>query len=342
MKKHLKKLSSLHQCEGAAQAEFQNFAGLPNGKPDQTYYRHIQYGGHEISDGTTCIQHTSTVRSTSCLLLLEPSVSVSQCDNCNYTQSLLKKKIERAEASKSKKLSKHNPLHSASKDHLIKELKQVRRENNNLETEVEHFKTSLKTEGVEVTSDMHASMLKIMQDNEPDDSLQKLFWEEQVKAFQSGPKGMRWHPMMLRLAILLHSRSPAAYDTLRNTGVLRLPGESTLKDYSNVYHPEPGFQKSALDELSKKAKHLKDNERFVVLLHDEMMIKSDLVFDKRSGNLVGFVQDGCTQTGLATHALVFYVVGVNTNISVSVGFFGTLTVTADVLYPLFWKAVGLV
>jgi hypothetical protein len=33
----------------------------------------------------------------------------------------------------------------------------------------------------------------------------RLFWE-QVKAFQcKGIQGMRWHPMMIRLAILLHS-----------------------------------------------------------------------------------------------------------------------------------------
>jgi hypothetical protein len=41
--------------------------------------------------------------------------------------------------------------------------------------------------------------------------LTKLFWEEQLKAFSVKRKeGMRWHPMMARLAILLHSRSPAA------------------------------------------------------------------------------------------------------------------------------------
>lgn len=59
-------------------------------------------------------------------------------------------------------------------------------------------------------------------------------------------KLMRWHPMMIRLAILLHSRSPAAYDTLRKTGVLQLPGESTLQDYTNVFQPSPGFSRHIL------------------------------------------------------------------------------------------------
>lgn len=167
--------------------------------------------------------------------------------------------------------------------------------------------------------------------------LQKLFWQEQQKAFGIKSKGMRWHPMML------HKQSAAAYQTLQNIGVLRLPGESTLRDYTNVYHPKPGFQKSAIEELKKSADKLAEHERFVVLLHDEMTIKSDLVFDKRSEELVGFVNTSEDQPHvLATHALVFYVVGVNTNISTSIGFFGTKSVTAGSLYPLFWQAVCLV
>jgi hypothetical protein len=46
-----------------------------------------------------------------------------------------------------------------------------------------------------------------------------------------------------------------------------------------------------------------NEQRFVALLHDEI-IKSDLVFDQRSNELVGFVEG---KEDLATHALVFYV-----------------------------------
>ena len=105
---------------------------------------------------------------------------------------------------------------------------------------------------------------------------------------------MRWHPMMLRLAILIHSRSAQAYETLRATGILQLPSESTLRDYTNVFHPKPGFQKSAIDEIIRQTKDFKDEQRYVALLHDEMSIKADLVYDKRSGELVGLVsKDTC-------------------------------------------------
>lgn len=38
-------------------------------------------------------------------------------------------------------------------------------------------------------------------------------------------------------------------------------------------------------------KNFKDNEQFVVLLHDEMTLKSDLVFDYWLGELIRFMND---------------------------------------------------
>ena len=73
------------------------------------------------------------------------------------------------------------------------------------------------------------------------DSFTSMFWEEQKKAFASKKGGMRWHPMMIRFAILIHSQSPSTYRTLREAGAVRLPAESTLRDYTNVLHPQTGF-----------------------------------------------------------------------------------------------------
>ena len=163
-------------------------------------------------------------------------------------------------------------------------------------------------EGVDVTAETHDLLLDVMQKKSATSltQLQKLFWQEQAKAFQSKERGMRWHPMMLRLAILIHSRSAQAYETLRATGILQLPSESTLRDYTNVFHPKPGFQKSAIDEIIRQTKDFKDEQRYVALLHDEMSIKADLVYDKRSGELVGFVSKDDHDQTLATHALVFF------------------------------------
>lgn len=83
------------------------------------------------------------------------------------------------------------------------------------------------------------------------------------------------------------------------------------------------------------------------LLHDEISIKSGLVYDSRSGELVGFVnssqrmETSAKAEHLATHALVFMVVGVTSNIKMAICYFPTRTATADEIFPLLWKAVGL-
>ena len=95
--------------------------------------------------------------------------------------------------------------------------------------------------------------------------------------------------MVIRLAILLHSKSKAAYEILRKTGVLKLPGSSTLREYTSAYDPQEGFSQEVMEELKRAASKLDENQRFVALLHDEMSIRSDLVFDVRTGALDGFV-----------------------------------------------------
>ena len=49
----------------------------------------------------------------------------------------------------------------------------------------------------------------------------KMFWEEQKKGFQVNPSGRRYHPMIIiRFALSIATKSPAAYDEIRNSGGL--------------------------------------------------------------------------------------------------------------------------
>lgn len=76
-----------------------------------------------------------------------------------------------------------------------------------------------------------------------------------------------------------------------------------------------------------------------------MQIQADLIYDQRTENLVGFVlnqESDCfdeEDADLATHVLVFYVVGINSKLSMSLGFFPTKNAHASFIYPKFWKAV---
>ena len=55
------------------------------------------------------------------------------------------------------------------------------------------------TVGNEVGEGLYCSI----ENNPPAEGFLELFWKEQKRAFQSSPKGMRWHPMMIRFAIFL-------------------------------------------------------------------------------------------------------------------------------------------
>ena len=101
---------------------------------------------------------------------------------------------------------------------------------------------------------------------------------------------------------------------MRDTGVLKLPGESTLWDYTNYIHPKTGFQAEAVNEIQDAAEKLSESQRYVVLLHEEMSIKEDLVFDSKTDELVQFAnirkrEESGDSKAVASHVLVFYVVG---------------------------------
>uniref|UniRef100_A0A2C9LEN5 THAP-type domain-containing protein n=1 Tax=Biomphalaria glabrata TaxID=6526 RepID=A0A2C9LEN5_BIOGL len=335
IKTYLNFLLSKSVCPGVRQKHLQGFASLPE-KTDQTScFRHIV---NKTDYGTNNFYHFSTIRSRHCLLL-----SDGACTKCKDSGRLLHKKWTRAELSKKTPLKLNSSMNSTCPTKLKDTLKSSRKENKILAKKLQFFNESLKKNYIELREDVHSGIKNFLDNAAITDPLSKLFWEEQKKAFDSKAYGMRWHPTMLRLAILLHSRSPTAYQTLRKTGLLKLPGEATLRDYTNSIQPQTGFNSDVIDEINQATKDFTEHERYIVLLHDEMAIKSDLVYDQRSGEIVGFVNSDQIKDGssyqLATHVLLFYIVGISTTFKMSLCYFGTESVTPSDLYTCYWKAV---
>uniref|UniRef100_A0A8W8MHY1 Transposable element P transposase-like RNase H domain-containing protein n=1 Tax=Magallana gigas TaxID=29159 RepID=A0A8W8MHY1_MAGGI len=171
------------------------------------------------------------------------------------------------------------PLKHVPQTTLIKHFKVIREENRKLQSLVDSLSRG---ETASVADDVGEGLFATLQSCKSGNALMDLFWEEQKKAFTTSPKGMRWHPMMIRFAIYLRCQSPRAYESLRESGVLRLPNQATLRDYTNFIQPKSGFQAEAFQELKKVAKDLPSEKKYVCLLHDEMKVKSDLVYDRRS------------------------------------------------------------
>ena len=154
--------------------------------------------------------------------------------------------------------------------------------------------------------------------------------------------------MIIRFCLSLASKSASAYDELRNSNVLTLPSRRTLRDYKNAVKPHAGFNPAVINELKKQVEKLKDHQRKVVISLDEMKIQENLVYDKYSGNLVGFVDLGdpdlnyamfSDTNALATHVMVFYLRGISSDLKFELGYFGTKGMCSYQIFSRFWCAV---
>ncbi|XP_021358635.1 uncharacterized protein LOC110453800 [Mizuhopecten yessoensis] len=132
----------------------------------------------------------------------------------------------------------NTPLSTLRPSVLINELKTTREEKKNIQQKI-------KSMDALVSKEVSQGLLASIEENSktaPKNEFMELFWMEQRKAMTMDARGMRWHPMMIRFAIYLHYQSSRGYDALKEAGVLRLPNKSTLRDYTNVIQPQPGFR----------------------------------------------------------------------------------------------------
>ena len=149
------------------------------------------------------------------------------------------------------------PLTSWTRENLIAEVKCNRKK-------LAKVKVAIVKDSVVLSAETSEGLSAVMeQQSAHNNELMHLFWQEQSKALSKNPKGMRWHPMLIRFAIYLQYQSPRAYQALKDSGVLRLPNKSTLRDYTNVIQPKTGFQPEVFEVQCNN--YLKSNTFFSIL-----------------------------------------------------------------------------
>ena len=106
---------------------------------------------------------------------------------------------------------------------------------------------------------------------------------------------MRWHPAMIKWCLFLHHQSSRAYETLRRSGCIHLPSQCTLRDYLQCVKSMQASQRL----LTLKLLASMTVKKLAVILINEMYVREDLVFEKKSMKFVGFTNLGdllCMQT----------------------------------------------
>lgn len=110
--------------------------------------------------------------------------------------------------------------------------------------------------GIAITEDLEQDMKEIIKDNTAKiattfkvDTFERMFWEQHSKAYGcKDARGMRWHPAMIKWCLYLRHLSGKAYEMLRNTGILKLPSQRTLRDYTHYIPATVGFS-ADVDEM---------------------------------------------------------------------------------------------
>ena len=151
---------------------------------------------------------------------------------------------------------------------------------------------AIKIDGVRLDECTSNGLLSVLNNHQQtSETFSTIFWQQQLKAASIKDKrGMRWHPAMIRWCLYLHHKSSGCYATLRNSSVLTLPSDRTLRNYRHSSSSRAGFSKETDLELfeaiaQQKPKHL---AKYVGLTLDEMHVKEGLFFDKHTGSLVGY------------------------------------------------------
>ena len=299
--------------------------------------------GEEFNPFNTC---RSYHRHPYCQVLVDEGNKCSQCQSCEKTIEASRKRRN----AKLREPAKPNAPVSATHPMRLKlTLKDQRFKIQKLEEKIAEMQSEIKSASIGVTKDFSNDILNIISQKGKNMSpFMQLFWEQQKKAFSGSASGARYHPMIIRYCLAIHAKSPAAYNELRNSGILVLPSQRTLRDYKNAVKPKRGFNPEVIEELKQATQKLFDVQRYVCMTFDEMKIQAGLVFDKNSGELIGYTDLGdpdvnyscLKQAEIASHVLVFYIRGLASDLKFPLANFATTGITSNQLVPIFWKAVA--
>lgn len=315
-------------------------------------YHHVIPISHDsmIDEDEQQFPHKGFWRVKECDLLHEQKETTSDvCSNCSEYMKYANSSRQLKENKPLKPAHVKAPISKTDPERVKLTLQGQRLRCAELERELNEMRTELEKSNIEIDCNLSDDLTKIIDSSGSQITpFMNLFWQQQKKLFSRSATGVRYHPMIIRFCLSLASKSPSCYEELRNSGVLVLPSQRRLRDYRNVIKPKRGFQKEVIDELIIEANNYFDVQRYVVLLFDEMKVLANLVFDKTTGELVGFTDLGDPEVNfavlekldmVATHALVFLVRGMCTELKFVLAHFATSGITSVQLMPLFWEAI---
>ncbi len=357
---YVKAMCELDFCTG-----IQGFYDLCRSRSDHNLCTFLNKDGNVVAREEEGV-NGRIVRHTDCHYVSKKGNS--RCASCQLYRPLLSMMNHREKNKKSNQTTSHTKNTYLSKPSLVQKLADLKKENIQLKrknkTIQEKLKVQLESEEIVVNNKSFEAIIE-NSDCFPPGSPQALLWEEQKKYHSLNKKtSMRWHPSLIKLAIAIHAKSSSAYETLRSSGYLALPHETTLRAYTN-FKIDTGFSTHIIKDASKELKDEKDIKRYVSVVFDEMKIRDGLVYCSQTGRLLGFVDVGDIgneirniadymntdhadgdndmnhEPPLATHVIAFMVRGIFSNLKEVFAHYYATGFTSNQLYWVVWRAVGM-
>eukprot|EP00794_Sanderia_malayensis_P012456 gene12456-13744_t len=258
------------------------------------------------------------LRSNDCHLLIKCEGSCSECKEAEKKECKLIKQKESAINTPAKLKA---PLSKTKPERVKLALQENRIKCKQLEKQIQEMKQEINLTSKPVSVEVGDEFKQIFSscDQREIPPFMKLFWQEQQNYLRQSPSQVRYHHMIIKFCLALAAKSTSTYNELRfnkkeGTGALFLPSLRTLRDYRNVIKPKRGFNEATTADLQNKTASFTPPERYIIICVDEMKIQEDLVWDKNTGELIGFVDLGDTNINYATlvkaqdiasHVLVF-------------------------------------
>lgn len=363
-------VDGLRVCAGHPDVNFVSFCLAKKGKFTSQDGEEVAYVDSYLPISLNGESYLQTVRTNECELL----VRTPKCAACKKYRKTIRTLYNRWKQRGSDSFSDsscHTNNRYLNTPEKLKKLKNLRMRSKTAEAKLKRLRENVNkmiAQGHELDHSVHDDMVQVMNENSdkvlndfPEGSFQRLFWQQQLdNAKKQGPNRYRWHPMIVKWCLNMRLISGASYHAMRTSGFISLPSERTLRDYTNYIKATPGLHFDVLKQMKEQSKvsEMPGAKSYVTILLDEMKVKEDIVYDKLTGGMIGFVNLGSINDQLrqaaeedtqktkhppvADHILAVMVRGLFFKFEFPLAHYPSLGVTGDELLPIVWEVVRFV
>lgn len=132
--------------------------------------------------------------------------------------------------------------------------------------------------------------------------------------------GWRYSNDYKKFCLSIYFVSPSAYNFIAKN--INMPSKRTLFRYIKNWPSEPGFHETLFNSLKFKLQNLPDMAKNCLICMDEISLKTNLYFNKSSGQIIGLEDYGNYKTRLpANFALVVMARGITHHYTHLLGYF---------------------